>query len=549
MTAKVVTVAQMQALEDASERAGVSKDTLMENAGLACARNIREHLSGCAGRRIVVLVGPGNNGADGLVIARHLRRWGADVCCYVVRGRPGVDPKMADALTYDVAIADAAADPELQTLDSLLSGSDLAVDAILGAGRYRPLDGTVADVCALVNRHRRARPDFAVVAIDLPTGVNPDTGAADENTLVADVTLALCYPKFGIANFPGAGYAGRIAVLDVGLPQTVAADFDLPTQWMTRAAAAALLPERPLDSHKGTFGHLLIVAGSRNFVGAAALAAMAAHRVGAGLVTLATPASVYPIVASKLTETIHLPLPEDAAGRVDAMAADIIKERIASYSALAIGCGLGLSPGAESFIERLLLSAHRHSREDARHSREDTRHFGGDTRHSGESRNPSLPLVIDADGLNNLARRHDWPARLPAHAALTPHPGEMATLTGMPTADVQANRLAVAGDSAAQWGQTLLLKGAHSIVASPDGRQCILPFANPALAAGGTGDVLTGIIGGLLAQGLTPYDAARLGGYLHGTAGDAARRAHGDAGIVASDLLPYLPTLIHDSRP
>ena len=570
MTAKVVTVAQMQALEDASERAGVSKDTLMENAGLACARNIREHLSGCAGRRIVVLVGPGNNGADGLVIARHLRRWGADVCCYVVRGRPGVDPKMADALTYDVAIADAAADPELQTLYSLLSGSDLAVDAILGAGRYRPLDGTVASVCALVNRHRRARPDLAVVAVDLPTGVNPDTGAADENTLVADVTLALCYPKFGIANFPGAGYAGRIAVLDVGLPQTVAADFDLPTQWMTRAAAAALLPERPLDSHKGTFGHLLIVAGSRNFVGAAALAAMAAHRVGAGLVTLATPASVYPIVASKLTETIHLPLPEDAAGRVDATAADIIKERIASYSALAIGCGLGYSPGAESFIERLLLSSHRHSREDTRHSREDTRHFGGDTRHSGgdarhsgddarhssasfrhsgESRNPSLPLVIDADGLNNLARCHDWPARLPAHSVLTPHPGEMATLTGSSTTDVQANRRAVAGDSAAQWGQTLLLKGAHSIVASPDGRQCILPFANPALAAGGTGDVLTGIIGGLLAQGLTPYDAARLGGYLHGTAGEETRRAHGDAGIVASDLLPYLPTLIYDLRP
>ena len=542
MTAKVVTVAQMQALEDASERAGVSKDTLMENAGLACARYVREHLSGCAGRRIVVLVGPGNNGADGLVIARHLRRWGADVCCYVVRGRPGVDPKMADALTYDVAIADAAADPELQTLDSLLSGSDLVVDAILGAGRYRPLDGTVASVCALVNRHCRARPDLAVVAVDLPTGVNPDTGAADENTLVADVTLALCFPKFGIANFPGAGYAGRIAVLDVGLPQTVAADFDLPTQWMTRAAAAALLPERPLDSHKGTFGHLLIVAGSRNFVGAAALAAMAAHRVGAGLVTLATPASVYPIVASKLTETIHLPLPEDADGRVDATAADIIKERIASYSALAIGCGLGYSPGAESFIERLLLSSHRHSGEDARHS-------SASFRHSGESRNPSLPLVIDADGLNNLARCHDWPARLPAHSVLTPHPGEMATLTGSSTTDVQANRRAVAGDSAAQWGQTLLLKGAHSIVASPDGRQCILPFANPALAAGGTGDVLTGIIGGLLAQGLTPYDAARLGGYLHGTAGEETRRAHGDAGIVASDLLPYLPTLIHDSRP
>ena len=291
---------------------------------------------------------------------------------------------------------------------------------------------------------------------------------------------------------------------------------------MSDPAAADLLPARPLDSHKGTYGHLLIVAGSRNFVGASVLAAMAAHRVGAGLVTLATPESVYPIAASKLTETIHLPLPEDADGRVDATAAEVIKGRLGGYSALAVGCGLGLSEGTTAFIERLFLV---------------------------DTDLPMPPVVIDADGLNNLARCHDWPARLPARAVLTPHPGEMATLTGQSTADVQADRLAVAGDSAAQWEQTLLLKGAHSVVASPDGRQCILPFANPALAAGGTGDVLTGIIGGLLAQGLTPYDAARLGGYLHGTAGEEVRRTHGDAGIVASDLLPYLPTLIHDLRP
>ena len=521
MAVKVVTVAQMQALEDASERAGKSKDNLMENAGLACARYIREYLGGCAGRRIVVLIGPGNNGADGLVIARHLRRWAADVCCYVVRGRPDVDPKMADALRYDVAIVDAADDPELRTLDSLLSGSDVAIDAILGAGRYRPLDGVVAGASALVNHYRRQRAGFAAIAIDLPTGVNPDTGAADENALVADVTLALCYPKFGIAGFPGAGYAGRIVVLGIGLPEQVAAEADLSTQWMTPAAAAKLLPERPLDSHKGTFGHLLIVAGSRNFVGAAALAAMAAHRVGAGLVTLATPESVYPIAAAKLTETIHLPLPEDADGRVDATAAEVIKERLGGYSALALGCGLGLSPETTAFVERLLLA-------------------GADL--------PMPPAVIDADGLNNLARCDDWPARLHSPAVLTPHPGEMATLTGQPTFEVQGDRLAVAGSSAAKWGQTVLLKGAHSVVASPDGRQCILPFANPALAAGGTGDVLTGIIGGLMAQGLAPYDAAVLGGYLHGTAGEAARNGMGSAGVVASDLLLHIPMIVEQLR-
>ena len=535
MTVKVVTVAQMQALEDASEQAGVGKDTLMENAGLVCAQRIREHLGGCAGHRVVILIGPGNNGADGLVIARHLRRWGAEVVCYVVRGRPAVDPKMADAMAYDVTIVDAADDHGLQTLDDLLNRSHMAVDAILGAGRYRPPEGVIADVIALVNRNRRQRPGFAVVAIDLPTGVNPDTGAVSDVCIDAEATLALCYPKFGIANFPGAEYAGRIAIVGIGLPAQVSAAANLPTQWMTHAAAVDLLPARPLNSHKGTFGHLLIVAGSRNFVGAAALAAMAAHRVGAGLVTLATPESVYPIVAAKLTETIHLPLPEDTDGRIALSAADLINERIGAYSALAIGCGMGLSPGTTAFTEHLLLNGSRHSQLSPRHS--------------GESRNPALPTVIDADGLNNLARCDNWPARLSADAVLTPHPGEMATLTGQPTAAVQAGRMAVAKASATQWNQTLLLKGAHSIVASPDGRQCILPFANPALAAGGTGDVLTGIIGGLLAQGLPPYDAARLGGYLHGTAGDEVRRADGDTGIVASDLLPYLPTLIYDLRP
>lgn len=521
MTVKVVTVAQMQALEDASERAGVSKDTLMENAGLACAQQVRRHVGGAAGRKALLLIGPGNNGADGLVIARHLRRWGAEVCCYVVRGRPDYDPKMIDALRYDVEVLDAADDADLSRLGELLASCQVVVDAILGAGRYRPLDGMVADVAALVNRHRCQRAYLHVVAVDLPTGVNPDTGAADENTLVADVTLALCYPKFGIVNFPGAGYAGRIVVLGIGLPTGALDGIDLPVEWMSDSAAADLMPARPLDSHKGTYGHLLIVAGSRNFVGASVLAAMAAHRVGAGLVTLAAPESVYPIAASKLTETIHLPLPEDSDGRIDASAADVIRERIGGYSALAVGCGLGWSDGTTAFMSELLLT--------------------------GNDR-PGLPTVIDADGLNCLSRCENWWERLNLDAVLTPHPGEMATLTGMSTADVQAARLAVARDSAAQWGQTVLLKGAHSIVAAPNDRRTILPFANPVLAAGGTGDVLTGIIGGLLAQGLPPYDAGRLGGFLHGSAGDTVRNCTGSAGVVATDLLQHIPYTINQLR-
>lgn len=519
MFAKVVTVAEMQALEAASEAAGVSTDTLMENAGLACARIVRERMGGAAGRRVVVLVGPGNNGADGLVLARHLARWGANACCYIVRGRPGDDPKMSDALAYGVPVWDAAGDAGLSDLGGLLRSCDAVVDAILGAGRYRPLDGIVGEVSSLVNSIRSGLRDLPVIAVDLPTGVNPDTGAADPRAISADETLALCYPKYGIANFPGAGFAGRITVLDIGLPHEVSAsaEADLATEWMTPESARTLLPVRPLTAHKGTFGHLLVVAGSRNFVGAASLAARAAHRAGAGLVTLAVPESVYRIAASRLTETIHLPLPEHADGRIDSCAADVIRERIGNYSAMAVGCGLGWSDGATALMDRLLLD--------------------------GEDR-PSLPMVVDADGLNNLSRCRDWFDRLLAPAVLTPHPGEMATLTGQPTAEVQADRIGIASQSAARWRQSVLLKGAHSVVVSPDGRRCVLPFANPALAAGGTGDVLTGIIGGLLAQGLAPYDAARLGGFLHGTAAELVRADYGESGVVASDLLDRIPRIM-----
>ena len=531
---KVVTVAQMQALEAASEQFGVSTDALMENAGLACACYIRDYMGGAAGRPVLLLIGPGNNGADGLVIARHLQRWGADALCYIARGRPVEDPKMALAAEYQIAVAHSENDPGYHLLQSWLSRSSIVVDAILGAGRYRPLEGVVSDIAECVNSHRQTARATPIVAIDLPTGVNPDTGAADDRTIAADITLALCCPKLGIASFPGASLAGRVEVLEIGLPLDAHGKFDLPVQWMSDSAAADLLPHRPLDSHKGTYGHLLVVAGSRNFVGAAVLAATAAHRAGAGLVTLATPSSVYPIVASKLTETIHLPLPEDSDGRIHADAVDIIAQRVSGYSALAVGCGLGWSSGTTTFIERLLLSGQAGESALNQHPRD-----GG---------NPLPPVVIDADGLNNLASCADWPTRLNAQSVLTPHPGEMSTLTGLPTADIQTDRLSTALESARRWKQAVLLKGAHTIAFDPTGRQSVIPFANPALAAGGTGDVLTGIIGGLMAQGIAPYEAATLGAYLHGKSAETVSRRLGLSGVVASDLVNQVPLTMNQLR-
>ena len=427
-------------------------------------------------------------------------------------------PKWLSALAYDVGIIDAAADGDMQQLDALLRRCDVVVDAILGAGTYRPLSGVVESVARRVNA-RRLVGRFETVALDLPTGVNPDTGDADEATIQADETLALCCPKVGIANFPGAGFAGRITILDIGLPANVLPDANLKHEWFTDTAATPFVTRSTPQLAQGNLrasAHRRRFPGT--FVGAAFLAAQGAHRAGAGLVTLAAPESVYRLAAVKLTETIHLPLPEDAGGRIDLTAADELRQRLPVYSALAIGCGMGWSPGTTQLMERLLLDA--------------------DT-------GPSLPVVIDADGLNNLSRCADWAARLRAPAVLTQHPGEMATLTGLPTTGVQSDRTTVTGDAARHWQQTVLLKGAHSIVAAADGRQRLLPFANPALAAGGTGDVLTGIIGGLLAQGVAPYDAAALGGYLHGAAAADVRRVMGDAGVLASDLLERLPSVMN----
>ena len=570
---KVVTAAQMSAIEQASDRAGVSLDTLMENAGLAVARALRDQLGGAAGLRAVILVGPGNNGADGLVVARHLRRWGADVVCCLLTRRPEYDPKLDLARHYDVGIIP---EPDSVALDRLLRRSHVVVDAVLGTGRSRPLDGPVREAMLALQRlrpstgrpgpveapprsthsgspsHSRAggNPSTApapaeeaplLVALDLPTGLNPDTGDGDPACASFDLTLALGYPKLGLLIFPGAQQVGRLRVLDIGIPPGLPEEQSVDVEMLTPAVVASRLPTRRLDSHKGTHGHALIVAGSRNYVGAAWLASQASVRTGAGLTTLASPESVYPIAAAKGAEAIHLPLPEDADGRIRPSAADILLQAVRPqpsvqpdplpgpgpverrtaprrFSAMLVGCGMGLSDGATEFLRLLLHGAH--------------------------DRLAGLPLVVDADGLNNLSRIEDWPARVSRPLVLTPHPGEMSTLTGLSVSEIQSGRLAVAREWAARWNATLVLKGAHSVIASPGQPVRIAPFANPGLATGGTGDVLSGVIVSLLAQGLPPADAAACGVWLHASAARSVTDRIGHAGLAASDLLEALPLAI-----
>ena len=511
---KIVTVEQMRRLEEASASEGISTDTLMENAGLAVAREARKALAGAAASRVLVLVGPGNNGGDGLVAARHLRRWGAEVTAYLVLKRQQRDPKLQLALERGVDVITASDDPNFGALDAQLGRSRLVIDAVLGTGRARPLEGLVKEALLRLKGARDRRTDITILALDLPSGLNADTGQADFACPQADITVTFGFPKSGNFLFPGAGKIGRLEVVDIGIPGHLASDIDL--ELLTAAWVKARLPARPPEAHKGDFGHALIIAGSRSYVGAAYLACQAAARVGPGLVTLASPRNIYPILASKLTEVIHFPLPEDEEGRFDTDGARLVKENIGQYSALSMGCGIGRSDLLIEFLRELLVS----------------------------EPSPSLPLIIDADGLNVLSQIDGWWRDLKCRAVLTPHPAEMATLTGLTTSDVQARRTETALEWAARWDTVVVLKGAHTVIATPGGMCRVSPFANPGLASGGTGDVLTGVITGLMAQGVPVEDAAACGVYLHGFAAEMVRKELGDTGTLAGDLLPVLPKAI-----
>ena len=461
---------------------------------------------------LALQVGPGNNGSDGLVAARHLRRWGAEVTCFLAAGRPETDPKLDLAIEYGVQLVDCV--PE--NVKTMLGSSDLVIDALLGTGQSRPLEGNVLEMMLSLATARKELTQLQLVALDLPTGLNADTGHVDRNAVPCDYTFVLGYPKLGLFKFPGTEHAGDVRVLDIGIPDGLNEEKAIQLEALDASWVARRLPVRRLDSHKGTFGHALVVAGSRNYVGAAYLASQACVRSGAGLTTLASPESVYPIVAAKSTEPINLPLIEDFEGMVGSGSTQIIRESSRRYTNVLVGCGLGLSDGTAHFLEDLLF------KQDC----------------SGIS---ELPTLVDADGLNNLACIENWAKRCRGSLVLPPHPGEMATLSGLSVDEIQKDRVAVAREYSARWNVTLVLKGPNTVIAQHDGMTWVSPFANPGLATGGTGDVLSGVIAGLMAQGLDPAVAATCGVYLHGDAAREITSAFGNIGTTASDLIPQIP--------
>ncbi|HEY7270950.1 MAG TPA: NAD(P)H-hydrate dehydratase, partial [Dehalococcoidia bacterium] len=381
-----------------------------------------------------------------------------------------------------------------------LQRADLIIDAVLGSGRLRPLDGAIADAFERLKQRRAP-----LYSIDLPTGVDADSGTVDPHASGADVTFALGFSKVGLHTLPGSSYAGRVEVLDIGLEPN--AGELLRIELLTPDWAQSHLPERPAASNKGTFGRVLVIAGSRSLVGAATLSCLGALRIGAGLVTLAGIDPVRDAAAARLPEITFLPLPEDDGGIAE-VGASIVAKEIGRYSAIVVGPGLGQAPGAAAAVRGLLALPEI-----------------ADT-----------PVVVDADALNALARWNGWEREVKARLVLTPHPGELSRMTGASIPDLQDERLEAARRYAKAWSQTLVLKGAHTVIANEEGYALISPFATASLAAAGTGDVLAGAIAGLLAQGIDRWQAASLGVYLHGAAAESYRDDYGESGLLASEL-------------
>lgn len=506
---KIVSAQQMGEIDRRCAEIGLSTEVLMENAGLAVAREAGDFLGGASGRSILILAGPGNNGGDGLVAARRLSDWGAKVKVYLYRRKKERDGKIESLQSRDIPCIELTSE-SAEKLDQALSSADMVIDALFGTGRLRPLREDIKAVLERVKLAKEARPGLAILALDLPSGLDADSGEVDPACLAADITITLGHPKLGLFLFPGAGKVGKLRIGDIGIPPELSEH--VQTQLLTVEETRALLPPRPPQANKGKFGRILVVGGSINYIGAAYLACEGAMRVGAGLVTLAIPRSLQPILASKLTEPTYLPLPEAEPGILHPEAAEILKERLQDFSILLLGCGLGQTSGARTVVESFLP--------------------------------PPIPALIDADGLNLLSRIPGWEKRLGEKMVLTPHPGEMSRLTKLATAEIQKDRLNSALNSAAKWGIVVTLKGAHTVVAAPSGKVRFSPFANAGLASAGTGDVLSGVISGLMAQGLPTFEAASCGVYLHGLTGEMVREELGDAGMVASDLLPKLPLAI-----
>ncbi|MFO0701470.1 MAG: NAD(P)H-hydrate dehydratase [Nitrospira sp.] len=510
----IVTAAQMQRLERRTiGEARIPATTLMERAGTGVASSIEQLMGSVSGKMITVVCGKGNNGGDGFVAARLLRRRRARVRVLTMASPSELSRDAAVMYREFVKTAGKSSILSYKSKDAALSlfrESDLLVDGLLGTGLSSAVGGRYAEVIESMNEVGRP-----IVAVDVPSGLHADTGTAFGQAVRATLTVTFGLPKVGLYQNQGIDLSGDINLVDIGIPPSYVDDLESRVALITPEWVQQCLPRRDRSGHKGTYGHAGIIAGSVGKTGAAAMAGQAALRVGAGLVTVATPSSVNDILEAKLLEVMTVPMPETKARTFSRAALDRLLAFMATRDAVAIGPGLSTHPETVELVQALTARLDR-------------------------------PSVLDADALNALTGRTAILASCKTPPIITPHPGEMARLESEATPQtVNRDRIGTATRFARERGLFVLLKGARTVIARPDGAVAICPTGNPGMATAGTGDVLTGMVVGLLAQGLPSWEAACTATYLHGVAGDLAASGKGEIGMIAGDLLDQIPCALN----
>jgi ADP-dependent NAD(P)H-hydrate dehydratase / NAD(P)H-hydrate epimerase len=532
---KLVSVAEMRAIEKEADEKGFSYAQMMEAAGQGLA-DIVHAIYGideeCAA---VGLVGSGNNGGDTLVALAALSNAGWQVHAYLARPRPDQDVLVQRVLDAGGEVLRAEEDLDFKMLDAWLRKATVVLDGVLGTGIQLPLKPEAARLLAHTAKFKDL-PD--VVAVDIPSGVDADNGETAAETIPADLTITMEAVKQGMLKFPALEKLGMLEVVSLSLPEGLETIDKVQREVISMNYAAKHLPARPMDANKGTFGTALIVAGSVNYTGAAYLAGKAAYLIGTGLVRMAIPGLLHAVLAGQLPEATWLVLPHDM-GVINGKAVEVVMKNLEKVKAVLVGPGFGTEDATAEFIERLVNS------KPSPRQRGPIGFLPSAHKEEADTAQKLPPLVVDADGLNLLSRIENWSGILPEQSILTPHPGEMSTLTGLSVQEIQQDRIGTAEKFAHLWGHIVVLKGAVTVIAAPDGRSAVIPVASPALARAGTGDVLAGMIVGLRAQGLPAFEAAAVAAWIHADAGlTALERVGHAASVMARDVLEAIPEVL-----
>jgi ADP-dependent NAD(P)H-hydrate dehydratase / NAD(P)H-hydrate epimerase len=505
---RVCTANQMSAIDAATIAAGTPGQELMERAGLAMTDHLLDFFEGLEQQaavpgRALIICGKGNNGGDGLVVARYLCEADLSVAVMMLADREQLTPDTRlnyDRLPAGVDVLHPARDHWISAVGPLLAEAAVVVDAIFGTGITPPLQEPYVGLINTIN-------DSGVpsVALDIPSGVNGDDGVVNPVALAADLTITVGLPKRGLLLAPGRDFTGEVEVVDIGFPADICAEHSPNHHWLSRYDYLGLLPPRTTHCHKYDFGRLVILAGSRAYGGAAHLAGLGALRSGVGLVKVAVPMELVESIRVGLPETLAVGLATTETGTIGAVPSDMMENLLESQNALVLGPGLGSHPETDAWVTGFLGQL-------------------------------ACPAVVDADGLGAFSRTGCQPRFGSDQVILTPHAGELGRLLGMKSSEVEARRFELLPELAARWGVVLMLKGSPSLIAAPDGRLFFNTSGDDALAKGGSGDALSGLLGGLLAQGISALEAALLGAYVHGLAGTLAAGTSSPRSVLVREI-------------